>query len=148
MICKASHSSLCEGCNDYVHPLKVDTLLHRSPAINAAGLEEAIDVLVYWWKCPRRCELGVSPDSLFQAEAGAWTPASLVCPALISKMLLMTYLWSQPQRDYWSERQIIGCICTELQGREMRSSLSAWGSEPSLTFLMPRRSPGSKIRGP
>lgn len=47
MICKASHSSLCEGCNDYVHPLKVDTLLHRSPAINAAGLEEAIDVLVY-----------------------------------------------------------------------------------------------------
>lgn len=47
MICKESHSSLCEGCNDYVHPLKVYALPHRSPAINAAGLEEAIDVLLY-----------------------------------------------------------------------------------------------------
>lgn len=55
-------------------------------------------------------------------------------PALISQMLLMTYLWSQPERIYWSERQMIWCVCAGSERTPNREGLKCTGVYTSLYF--------------
>lgn len=57
-----------------------------------------------------------SGESLSERQEHELQTASL-CQALISKMLLMTYLWSQSGRTYWSECQIIGWLSMPNQAR-------------------------------
>lgn len=102
-------------------------------SINISDLEK---LSLYWWEIG--CELRFPP----------WVRGRSMNsfhPALISQMLLMTYLWSQPQRLYWSERPMIWCVCAESERNQNREALKCVGVCTSLYF--PRDQTLPRVKG-